>query len=184
MHCVQCGAELVLGQQFCSKCGQRMAHVEATPSAAPYTPPAPAPTPRPANGLTFSRPSRVAKHLGTLAVLWIIYSVLRLIPGLGMMFFSHMRFPALVTPFPGIFHGPYWGPFLGAIGLGLSVIGMAGIIAGLGLMSRAPWARVLAIVLGCISLLHPPLGTALGIYTLWVLAPQDSCRDYESLARP
>jgi hypothetical protein len=41
---------------------------------------------------------------------------------------------------------------------------------------------VLTIVLGCISLIHFPLGTALGIYTLWVLFPPEAEREYVRLA--
>jgi hypothetical protein len=43
---------------------------------------------------------------------------------------------------------------------------------------RRPWARSLAIVLAVIALLHPPFGTALGIYTLWVLLPTESEDEY------
>jgi hypothetical protein len=42
---------------------------------------------------------------------------------------------------------------------------------------------MLAIVLGCISLIHFPLGTALGIYTLWVLVPEGADNEYKALAR-
>jgi hypothetical protein len=74
-------------------------------------------------------------------------------------------------------------PFLGAIGLLVSAFAVAGVIAGWGLMARYPWARMLAIVLGCISLIHFPLGTALGIYTLWVLVPAGADNEYKALAR-
>jgi len=57
-----------------------------------------------------------------------------------------------------------------------------GIIAGWGLLERQPWARMLAIVLGFISLLEMPFGTALGIYTLWVLLPAQSEEEYRRMA--
>ena len=60
----------------------------------------------------------------------------------------------------------------------------AGAIAGWGLIERRPWARMLAIVLGVLSLFDFPLGTALGIYTLWVLASSSSEVEYRSIARP
>jgi len=73
-------------------------------------------------------------------------------------------------------------PFVAGIGLLISGYAIAGLIAGWGLMSRCPWARMLAIVLGCISLIHFPFGTALGIYTLWVLVPQGADAEYRSLS--
>ena len=58
----------------------------------------------------------------------------------------------------------------------LAVVAMAAIVwalahylAGRGLQRRRPWARNLALMLGAFNLLLLPLGTALGLYTLWVL---------------
>jgi hypothetical protein len=49
-------------------------------------------------------------------------------------------------------------------------------------MERAPWARVYSIVLGAITLIEVPLGTALGIYTLWVLLPEKSEEEYREIS--
>jgi len=38
-------------------------------------------------------------------------------------------------------------------------------------------------VVGFISLFNIPLGTALGIYTLWVLLPTQSDDEYQALAK-
>jgi hypothetical protein len=59
----------------------------------------------------------------------------------------------------------------------------AGFFAGWGLLRRQPWARLLTIVLSFLALFHIPLGTALGIYSLWVLLPAQSEREYEQAAR-
>lgn len=48
-------------------------------------------------------------------------------------------------------------------------VGIPGILAGWGLLTFKPWARILAIVLSAIRLINLPIGTALGIYGLWVL---------------
>jgi uncharacterized membrane protein (DUF2068 family) len=61
--------------------------------------------------------------------------------------------------------------------------GVVGLIAGWGLYERRSWARMLAIVLAFLSLLHPPFGTAIGIYTLWVLLPAASEAEYQRIAR-
>jgi hypothetical protein len=51
----------------------------------------------------------------------------------------------------------------------MAALGIPGLLAGYGLLTRKPWARVLAIVVGILGLLNFPVGTAIGIYTLWVL---------------
>jgi hypothetical protein len=61
-------------------------------------------------------------------------------------------------------------------------VGAGGILVGWGLMRRQPWARIVAIVLGVISLFHPPIGTALGIYTLWVLLADEGGLEYRRIA--
>ena len=186
MQCANCGAPVVLGQRFCNKCGQPVAGVAPPiPVAAPVPPPAPVPvtqasTPGPSAG--YAQPSRVARHITTLGLLWIIFSGLRLIPGLALLFLGHTRFPFMMMPMPAPLR-LFVAPFLGGLGLILSGFAIAGMIAGGGLLARSPWARVLTIVLACISLIHFPLGTALGIYTLWVLAPQCADAEYKSLAR-
>jgi len=183
MYCMQCGAEVVQGQVFCNKCGQRVA---AAATAAPtFAQPLPSSASPPAQiypGAIPGQPSRIAKHLSTLGIFWIILSVLRAIPGLFMLVLGHTRFPFMMMPIPAHFRS-FVAPFLGAIGLAVSAFAIAGIIAGWGLIARAPWARMLAIVLGCISLIHFPLGTALGIYTLWVLVPEGACAEYQRIAQ-
>lgn len=51
----------------------------------------------------------------------------------------------------------------------LAVLCLPGIIGGIGLLYRKQWARILIIVVGAVNLLEFPIGTALGIYTFWVL---------------
>ena len=70
-----------------------------------------------------------------------------------------------------------------AIGLLFGVLGVPGLLAGYGLLTRKPWARVLAIVVGILSLVNFPIGTAIGFYTLWVLT-QATASDYFAAPAP
>ena len=186
MQCANCGAPVVLGQRFCNKCGQPVAGMAPpVPVAVPVPLPQPAPpiqTSMPGTGVGYTRPSRVARHITALGLLWIIFSGLRLIPGMALLVMGHTRFPFMMTPMPAPMR-LLIGPFLGGLGLIFLGFAIAGLIAGGGLLAHSPWARVLTIVLGCISIIHFPLGTALGVYTLWVLAPQGASAEYQSLAR-
>ncbi len=68
--------------------------------------------------------------------------------------------------------------FVGVIGLlFFSMLAIPGLVAGLGLLKRQAWARILAVVIGFLSLAAFPLGTALGIYTFFVLF-QDEATAY------
>ncbi len=60
--------------------------------------------------------------------------------------------------------------FIGAIAMMVVlVISLPGLIAGIGLLSFQPWARILAIIVSVFDLPGFPFHTALGIYGLWVL---------------
>jgi hypothetical protein len=78
--------------------------------------------------------------------------------------------------------GPAWLPgFITVIVVGRAMLAA---ITGIGLLRRAPWARVLAIVTAFLTLVKPLTGTALSIYTLWVLLPSHSGQEYEQIAVP
>ncbi|HNP07126.1 MAG TPA: hypothetical protein PKN99_05850 [Cyclobacteriaceae bacterium] len=47
------------------------------------------------------------------------------------------------------------------------------IIAGIGLLYKQSWALVMALILGCFKLFSFPIGTALGVYTIWVYVEQN-----------
>jgi hypothetical protein len=49
-------------------------------------------------------------------------------------------------------------------------------------MHREPWARTLTVVLAFFVLfINIPVGTAVGIYTMWVLMPSESEQEYGAL---
>lgn len=56
----------------------------------------------------------------------------------------------------------------------LTVIGLPGIFAGIGLLKRKNWGRILAIIVGVLNITNVPVGTAVGIYTLYVLLQSDA----------
>ena len=60
------------------------------------------------------------------------------------------------------------------VALVVAVLSLPNLIAGWGLLKRKSWSRILAIVIGAISLLSIPVGTMLGIYTLWALTKPES----------
>jgi hypothetical protein len=156
MFCDQCGNQLDASQRFCNRCGKEV--------KGPVSFAAP-------------RPGRVAAHIRLLGILWLALSAFEAVGGVVAIILANSIFSE-------------WGPrgipmFLHPlmIGVGIFSLGKAvgGFFAGWGLLNRQPWARTLAIVWGVISLFfHIPFGTALGIYTLWVLLPAHSEEEYES----
>jgi hypothetical protein len=133
------------------------------------------------------RNSRVESHIQTLGILWCVYAGYRILRGLFALAIVH----TVITNFGGWgegwpggdFHAAWLTPLLPILGI-LTVIwsGLAA-FTGYSLLTRRPWGRTLAIVVAILTLIKIPVGTALGIYTLWVLGPAASDVEYEAMTQ-
>lgn len=54
------------------------------------------------------------------------------------------------------------------------IISFPGILAGIGLYKRKEWARILTIILSVIELFSFPFGTAIGIFSIWVMIQDET----------
>jgi hypothetical protein len=64
----------------------------------------------------------------------------------------------------------------------LFALALPAIIGGVGLLRLKPWARYLILVLSILDLLNVPIGTAVGIYSIWVLLNDETVKLFA--ARP
>ncbi|MGH9743117.1 MAG: hypothetical protein ACRD51_12305 [Candidatus Acidiferrum sp.] len=185
MYCDGCGTPFSAGTAYCSSCGKQLnagagpvGQVAAGAAAAPLLP------------VRTAAEGRVRRNSNIVAGFWVAAGLLRLIEFGGLLMFRRMFFG---SGWDWLGSGRW--PFGGAIGFRPLLIG--GLLAGgammalfaaaylvfaWGLLERKPWARILGIVLAFLALLRIPFGTALGIYTLWVLLPESSGREYDEMA--
>ena len=56
-------------------------------------------------------------------------------------------------------------------------------VTGWSLLKLQPWGRTFALVMAFTALIHPPLGTALGVYTLFVLLPDAAGDEYRQMSQ-
>jgi len=72
-------------------------------------------------------------------------------------------------------------PILSMVGtwtaLLMTVLALPGLIAGVGLLKRQMWGRVLAIIVAFFGLINFPIGTAISVYALFVLL-QNAAAEY------
>jgi hypothetical protein len=134
---------------------------------------------------------RVEQHLQVVGVMWCLHGGLRLLQGLVAMvvlgtltqlnfddsWLFGERAPLFVlrlAPWTRMFL-----PFLA----GIMVVGtLVAFATGYALLTRKAWGRPLAIVAAMFSLWRVPVGSLLGLYTLWVLAPTASGVEYAELS--
>jgi hypothetical protein len=136
-------------------------------------------------GLIELRRSRVREHVRLVGILWMAYSALHAVGGVVVIMVAQVIFGRVIHIPNGLPpEVTVWlRPILSFVGWLLLVKAAAGLIAGWGLLQRQDWARTVALVVGFVALLNVPIGTALGIYTLWVLLPAQSDEEYKALAK-
>jgi hypothetical protein len=154
MFCTECGRDMQERDNFCASCGVSIREIPLMPEA-----------------------TRLAGHLRMLGILWLAVSAFRFVPGIAL----------LIMIDHGFLHGEGAPQFLAPLVEGIAavfiVLAVAGVITGWGLLTRQRWARMMAIIVGAVNLIDMPFGTALGIYTFWVLLPVESEQQYERITR-
>jgi hypothetical protein len=160
MFCDGCGAAVQPDQGFCSRCGKQVVG--------------------PVTGLQL-RTGRVHGHVHLLGIFWLALSAFNTIGGVILLVLANTLFAHLhEMGAPPETPTEFLRSLVSVIGLLILAKAACGFIAGWGLLQREPWARVVALVLGFISLFNIPFGTAVGVYTLWVLLPAQSQQEYEA----
>lgn len=156
MFCDACGQNLREDQAFCDRCGKRvMSSVVALPV----------------------RGSRVRDRVRLLGILWVAYAGLNSIGAIlinvaNALYGRHLDM------------SPPMHALLSALCYALLGLSGLGIAAGVGLMKHEVWARTLALILAFVALFtNVPFGTALGVYTMWVLMSHESEQEYEIIAQ-
>ncbi len=105
------------------------------------------------------------KHIQILAALHIALSALGLL--IAVLVFLGLLGGGLIFGDVGAL------AITGAVGffvlILLLVICLPGLVGGIGLLRRRRWSRLVLIIVGALNILNFPFGTALGVYTIWVL---------------
>ncbi len=105
-------------------------------------------------------------HVKAVGIIHIAFSVLGIM--IALVFFSVLN---LVARIPEVEEEAV--RILQAIGMIIPwfiiVFSLPGVVGGIGLLKYQGWARILVLILSFLGLLNFPIGTAVGIYSIWVL---------------
>ena len=161
MFCDGCGTAVQPGQSFCSKCGKQI--------VGPVS-------------LMQPRPGRVQEHVRLLSLFWLAFSAFNTVGGIILYVIANTLLVHLRGPDGESGPPAFLTPLLSVVAILLLAKAACGFLAGWGLLQHERWARVVVLVLAFVSLFtNIPFGTALGIYTMWVLLPAESEREYDVL---
>ena len=111
-------------------------------------------------------------------MLGIVYLIFGFVCGIAAFFFlrvvaSHgpiLSLASIMNSLPG---------FRSVLAFLFAITSLPAIIAGFGLLAENIWARTLAQILGFVNLVNIPLGTMVGIYTIWALMREEASKPWD-----
>ncbi len=115
------------------------------------------------------------KHINIVAALQIGFSILGLIIGgliFTILFFvgdfvDEAEAKAVLTIIANI------------VMVVIVILSVPGIIAGIGLLKRKEWARILTLILSVLDLINFPVGTAVGAYSIWAMVQPEVVEQFK-----
>lgn len=113
------------------------------------------------------------RHVQLIGILWIVYGIMGLLFAffVFLVLFGVSFIPDMGDIAPGILRLVAW-----VSSLFFFVLALPQVIAGMGLLKRREWARILTLIVSFFHLLSVPLGTALGIYSFVILLKPETVK--------
>ena len=110
-------------------------------------------------------------HVNVIAILWIISGIFSLFLAFGvlLLFLGVSFLPDLGYEAPVILRIiGIWGSIL------IALLATPDILAGIGLLKKKEWGRIMTLVVSFLNLIWFPIWTALGIYSIVVLLKDET----------
>jgi len=123
-------------------------------------------------------------HINIAAIIHIVLGALGLLAGVAVVAIIGLggglaALAALAEGTAGDVIGVGMGTFVvGALAASAALLALPGLLAGVGLLNRKPWAPMVALIVSCFHLLNFPFGTMLSVYTGWALLSEEGQRAY------
>jgi hypothetical protein len=115
--------------------------------------------------------SNMKKHVSLVAALQIGFSTMGILAAIVVFFVfsfagsfvSDVDIANVVIRFIGSF-----------VPAGIFLWSLLGLLGGIGLLSYQKWARVLVMIISAVGCIAFPVGTIVGVYSLWTLMQDDT----------
>ena len=122
--------------------------------------------------------NQMEKHVTLLAIINIVFGAIGILIGLFLL---------VVIICGGLISGdPQAMTVTGIVGTTLCgfflLFSVPEVIGGIGLLKRRGWAKILVLIIGILDLANIPIGTAIGIYTIWVLLNEKTAQLFTTIS--
>jgi hypothetical protein len=116
--------------------------------------------------------NKMQKHLTVVAALQVGFSILGIVAAF-LIYAILMNVAGFVEEKEGI----YVLSLIARYGsIFILIISIPGLIGGIGLFLKQIWARYLILIISVFDLLNIPIGTAIAVYSIWVLVQDDTVK--------
>ncbi|HYQ56049.1 MAG TPA: hypothetical protein VEP89_01795 [Draconibacterium sp.] len=115
------------------------------------------------------------KHINVVATLQIVYSIFGLIIAGAIFVLFHV-----IGDFSNDHEADFVLSIIASVIMVISlIVSLPGILAGLGLFRRKEWARILTIIISVLNLFSFPIGTGIGVYSIWALVQPENAEAFK-----
>jgi hypothetical protein len=117
-------------------------------------------------------------HIG-MGALWLLGAVVVL--AMAPIVFASTAGPGAISGDPDALAiltaiGSGLGLFFCGVGVFVALLAVPGIVGGIGVLRLKPWARYLVLILAVLDLFNIPVGTAVGVYTIWAMVQDETAQ--------
>jgi len=124
-------------------------------------------------------PIRMKKHVTIVGAIHIGFGIIGLIVALSVFFLMDFakgfipeeEIPDAVMKLISV--------IFTSLPLLIGVISTLRVVGGIGLLTQQMWARYIIIIVAIIGMLKIPVGTLVGVYSLWVLMQEETVKLFE-----
>ena len=110
------------------------------------------------------------KHITLVAAFHITFGIILIIAGIAIS-----TFVASIGFLSGDAHAMVILSTLAPIFAFLFIVmGLPMLVGGVGLLKRRGWARILVIIVSIVALFKIPVGTAIGVYSIWAMLQDET----------
>jgi hypothetical protein len=124
-------------------------------------------------------------HKKILGIIYVITSAITIMICLAMRMFLGLVFDFAFENDPEAREIPEFVLALVSVVPVLLIVfsGLPTLIAGIGLLARQSWATLFALIMGCLKLISFPIGTAIGIYAIWIYSEEQRFKKAAAAAK-
>ncbi|WP_297101381.1 hypothetical protein [uncultured Draconibacterium sp.] len=116
------------------------------------------------------------KHINVVATLQIVYSILGLLIAGAIFALFHV-----IGDFADDHDAEIVLSIIANVIMIIAfVVSLPGILAGIGLFKRKEWARILTLIISVLNLFSFPIGTGIGVYSIWALVQPENVEAFKN----